>query len=240
MKQNVVMVKRFAAIALAVMLTVAFMPIFSGGDGFAQAASKPGKVKGFSGTKTNQMVQLKWSKAKKAKKYRVYMKKGKSGKWKLKKTTKARKVKINGLKWKKTYYFKVRAVNGKKKGKASRVLYAKISSKRTVASYLSSSKCNELAGDMLDAVNGEYYVFEKCKLRVSGNTFTYSLYCDSAYDHDVWNANWGSTLGTSGAKKTMKKEIRKEENTIGIVGIKYKILIKDSSGDTVYSCSYHR
>ena len=83
------------------------------------ASKKPAKVKisyvKLSGTK----VVLKWKKAGNAKKYQVYMRTG-SQAWKLKKTLKKTVFSMNGAEGTE-YCFKVRGVNGKKKGSFSAV-----------------------------------------------------------------------------------------------------------------------
>ena len=235
--------KKSFALFLAAAILVAFMP-FAGGIGFANAASKPAKVKGFTGTKTNQMVDLKWSKARGAKKYQVYMKMGK-GKWKLKKTLKAskRKIKINGLKWNKKYYFKVRAVNGKRKGKFSRICWAKIGSKKTLANYLTTAKMDTLAEEMLDAVNSDETICEGCRTTVSGNHFTYKLYLISDYD-GIPTATLESALkksfSTTSKKKTMSNAIKADQNRIGIVGITYTISFYKSDESHIYSITYKK
>ena len=83
------------------------------------AVKKPAKVKGLALKRGGLKIKATWKKAKNAKKYQVYMKTG-SGAWKLKKTLKKRTLTVSG-KYGKTYRFKVRGVNGKKKGKFSAV-----------------------------------------------------------------------------------------------------------------------
>ncbi len=231
--------KKSFALFLAAAILVAFMP-FAGGIGFANAASKPAKVKGFTGTKTNQMVDLKWSKARGAKKYQIYMKIGK-GKWKLKKTLKAskRKIKINGLKWNKKYSFKVRAVNGKRKGKFSRVCWAKIGSKKTLANYLTTAKMNKLAEEMLDTMNSSMTICSRCRTTVSGNHFTYKLYMMSEYD-GISATALASEIGTAKYKREMSDAIKAVENTIGIVGITYTVSFYKSDESHIYSITYKK
>lgn len=78
------------------------------------SVKKPAQVKWISVKRSGTKLVLKWKKAKNAKKYQIYQKAG-SGKWSLKRTQKKRMyaVKVsNG----KTHLFKVRGLNGKKKG----------------------------------------------------------------------------------------------------------------------------
>lgn len=90
------------------------------------AASKtPGAVKGVKVTKaTYNSVSLSWSKAKKAKKYEVQYKVTGASKWSTKKVA-STKVTVTSLKQNTKYSFRVRGVNGKKKGKYSKVVYKK-------------------------------------------------------------------------------------------------------------------
>ena len=232
--------KKSAAMLLAITILVAFMPI-AGGSGFAMGASKPAKVKGIRGTLTNQMVDIKWNKARGAKKYQIYMKAGK-GKWKLKKTVKAstRKLKVNGLKWKKTYYFKVRAVNGKKKGKFSIMLRAKVKSKKTVANFISNADCKQLAQEMLDDCNSQDTVMQSCEVIVSGNVITYKLHSTATYDPYLTADSLKSVFGTSAKKKEMSNEIKGVQNKIGIVGLKYTFNFYKSDGSFIYGISYKK
>ena len=104
---------------------LAFIMILSGiGSGaveraFAAKAKKPAKVKLVSAKRSGFKMTLKWKKAKNAKKYQVYVKAGQA-KWKLKKTLKKTTFSMNGAEGTE-YSFKVRGVNGKKKGSFSSV-----------------------------------------------------------------------------------------------------------------------
>ena len=89
----------------------------------ASAASKPAKVTGVKASAKKMSVTLKWKKAKRAKKYQIWQYKAK--KYKKIKTTKAKKITIKKLKAATTYKFKVRAINGKKAGKFSKVVVIK-------------------------------------------------------------------------------------------------------------------
>lgn len=83
------------------------------------AVKKPAQVKITKSTVGKTWASLKWKKAKNAKKYQVYQKKGK--KYKRIKTVKGTKTKISKLKQGTTYKFKVRGINGKKKGRFSKI-----------------------------------------------------------------------------------------------------------------------
>lgn len=65
-------------------------------------------------------VKISWSKAKNTKKYRVYQGTSKSGKYKSIGTTSKRTFVKKGLVTGKTYYYKVRGINGSKLGKVSK------------------------------------------------------------------------------------------------------------------------
>ena len=83
------------------------------------AAKRPAKVKGLSLKLTGSRIKVSWKKAKNAKKYQVYVRTG-AGKWKMKKTLKKLSFTAAGVNGR-TYSFKVRGVNGKKKGAFSQV-----------------------------------------------------------------------------------------------------------------------
>ena len=102
---------------LALMVAAAFcMPE----ESLAKKAKKPSKVTGLKVTGTSATtVSLKWKKAKHAKKYVVYKASGNNGKYRKVKTVKKARYTAKKLTTNTTYHFKVRAVNGKKKGKLS-------------------------------------------------------------------------------------------------------------------------
>lgn len=111
---------------LAVIGVLVFGTVFNTTAYNAYAASKPAKVSGVKATAiSNYSIRVSWKKSKNAKSYQVYYSKKKSGKY-----TKIAKVKgtsfINSnLKKGTTYYYKVRAINGKKTGSFSSVKAAK-------------------------------------------------------------------------------------------------------------------
>ncbi|MBQ2642636.1 MAG: fibronectin type III domain-containing protein [Eubacterium sp.] len=76
--------------------------------------------------KKKRSVLLRWKKVKNAKKYQVQYSKSKKFKKAKSKYTKKLKIKIKKLKKKKQYYFRVRAINGKVKGKWSKKKRVKI------------------------------------------------------------------------------------------------------------------
>lgn len=116
-------------LALAVVFTYSVMPM---SQAYAASAKKPAKVT-LSSAKavSTSSVKLTWKKAKNAKKYQIYASKKKTKGFKLVATVKSSKrtFTVSKLSKKSTkhfksntkYYFKVRAINGKKKGKFSKV-----------------------------------------------------------------------------------------------------------------------
>lgn len=84
------------------------------------AASKPAKVAGVAmSARTSSSVTVKWNKAKRAKKYQIGYKIS-GGSWKYKTIkSKYKSRKFTGLKAYKKYYFRVRGISGKRKGKWS-------------------------------------------------------------------------------------------------------------------------
>ena len=108
--------KRIMLLMLILALIMSCVPV--------SAASKPAKVSNLHQVSVGPgTVKVGWNKAKKAKKYQVYVSKnGKSGNYKKVKTTKKKAYTLKGYKPGKTLWVKVRAVNGKKKGKFSKKL----------------------------------------------------------------------------------------------------------------------
>lgn len=99
------------------------------GSSLSKVYAAPAKVKGVVSSKVGKKsVTLRWSKAKNAKYYQIYKvtrtyKSGGKTKYKYKKVgnTKKRTYKIKGLRPGKAYKFRIRAVNGTKKGKMSKI-----------------------------------------------------------------------------------------------------------------------
>jgi len=107
-------------LALAVVFTYSVMPM---NQAYAASSKKPAKVTNLKASAlSSSSIKLTWKKAKNAKKYEVYYStKSKSG-YKKAKTTKYTSFTKTKLKAGKKYYFKVRAVNGKKKGSFSKIV----------------------------------------------------------------------------------------------------------------------
>lgn len=90
------------------------------------AASKPAKVTMSIYPSGDGYIYMEWKKAKHAKKYEVYRATSKDGKYVKKATLSRRYYSDKNLIYGKTYYYKVRGVNGKKKGSFSKIKYAKL------------------------------------------------------------------------------------------------------------------
>jgi thiosulfate/3-mercaptopyruvate sulfurtransferase len=110
--------------AFAVVVSYSFLPM---NQTFA-ASKKPAKVSGVKAKALKDVdtsIQITWKKAKSAKKYQVYRATSKKGKYKKVATVTSKKYVNKNLKNGKKYYYKVRAINGKKKGKFSKIVSAK-------------------------------------------------------------------------------------------------------------------
>ena len=122
--------KKIIAIIMTLMTAVTFMPsmgIANADTVMAKAKTvkmkRPEKVKWQKCVASSDKITLKWKKSKNAKKYEVFQLKAK--KYKKIKTLKARKLMVKKLKSGTKYIFKVRGVNGKKKGSYSAKLIIK-------------------------------------------------------------------------------------------------------------------
>jgi len=156
-------------------------------------------------------LKISWSKAKNAKKYKVYRATSKNGKYKLIKTTTSRSYSNSKLTTGKTYYYKVRAINGKKNGKYSTVKTGKTKmGKPTVTVTASDSniiKWSKVSGASwyniyrATSKNGKYSLIK------SGNTsrtyYDNSLTGGKTYYYKVKAFN-GYTSGSFSAIKSVK------------------------------------
>ena len=125
-------------LALAVVFTYSVMPV---NQAYAAAkAKKPAKVTGVKAEAvSSSSVKVTWKKAKNAKKYQIYVSTNAKKNFKRAATVKAsarsytvKKYNKKALKANKKYYFKVRAINGKKKGKFSKTVSAKTKQKENI------------------------------------------------------------------------------------------------------------
>lgn len=129
-KQRIFTKKHFAPLLI---LVAAFLLLATPKVNASAASKKPGAVTGFTAKSDHDYgdIELKWKKVRHAKYYEIYWKKSKKGKFeRYWRTAYLPNYNFNleddyYLQLGKTYYFKVRAVNGKKKGKFSPVKSAK-------------------------------------------------------------------------------------------------------------------
>lgn len=137
------------------------------------AASKPAKVKGLKVVKSStNTVKLTYKKAKRAKKYKIYRKIG-TGSWKLVKTTKKRSASFTQNQLNR-YYWKVRAIRGKKKGKYS----STVSLQLPMSKYSSYNAINYgtlfvISSCWYDSANGFY------RYKDGNSTSHISTYCSN-------------------------------------------------------------
>jgi len=112
--------KRIITFMSIFILTLAMMIVLP--DEVSAATKTPGKVTLSSVASSDyNAIKISWKKSTNAKKYEVYRATSKTGKYSKVVTTKYRTYTNKSLTTGKTYYYKVRAVNGSKKGKFSSV-----------------------------------------------------------------------------------------------------------------------
>jgi len=127
-KQRIFTKKHFAPLLI---LLAAFLLLTAPKVNASAASKKPGAVTGFTAKSDHDDggIKLKWKKVRNAKYYEIYWKKSKKGKferyWNTTYTPGYSLGIGSDFQLGKTYYFKVRAVNGKKKGKFSPIKSAK-------------------------------------------------------------------------------------------------------------------
>lgn len=126
-KQRIFTKKHFAPLLV---LVAAFLLLAAPKVNASAASKKPGAVTGFTAKSDHDYggIKLKWKKVRNAKYYEIYWKKSKKGKFEYWVTPGTLDFSLgigSDFQLDKTYYFKVRAVNGKKKGKFSPVKSAK-------------------------------------------------------------------------------------------------------------------
>lgn len=163
--------------AIAVAMTFSIMPV-------SAAAKTPAKVSGVKVTKaTNVSVSLSWKKAKNAKKYEVYYKASSAKKWSSLKT-KAKKATIKKLKANTAYSFKVRGINGKKKGKFSKVVkqktFATPGQVNSKTIYASKRTRKDIVLTWKKAANASWYTIAAYSL--GGDAYTPQQSKETTYD----------------------------------------------------------
>lgn len=225
-------------IAVAMVFSVfVFMP-----EDVSAATKKPGKVKITKAIKMNQIITVKWEKTKNAKKYQIYLKEGKK-KWKKVATVKAskRSYSIKRLKWNTKYQLKMRAINGKKKGKWSTLYKGKLDKKTTLEKSMNKKARADLKKLEKDLSNST----AKAKITVSGNTVVMRMdFIGAEYDYSDpkvlagVKAEMEKTFKDKTVNKEMKKSITEIENDTGIFGVKIQLMIYDSAGRLLLNHTY--
>ncbi|MBQ6440537.1 MAG: fibronectin type III domain-containing protein [Mogibacterium sp.] len=116
--------RNYAALILVVIFTFVTIISISSEPAYA-AVRKPSKVTGVKATAlSNYSIKITWKKTRNAKKYQVYRAASKKGKYRKIATVTKTSVTSSNLKKGKRYYYKVRAVNGSRKGSFSTAKYA--------------------------------------------------------------------------------------------------------------------
>ena len=223
-------------IAVAMLLTVmVFMP-----EDASAASKKPGKVKITSAVKLNQMITVTWKKTKKAKKYQIYLKQGKK-KWKKVATVKAngkstQTYAIKKLKWNTKYQVRVRAVNGKKKGKWSRTWGGKLVRYTTLAAEINKNADAKKYLDNVEEIEDPFII----NVSIEGNTVVYKMtqYRKINGNQNVSPAEANQILNHPDLPKEMRSLATTIENKTGIFGIKVRIDIYNYAGTKVGTRTY--
>lgn len=217
--------RRLAAMMLAIVFTLvavmgaATVPTYA-------ATKKPARVKGVKCVATSSSaIKITWKKAKNAKKYQVYRATSKNGKYKKVKTLKKRTFVNKGLKSGKKYFYKVRAINGKKKGKFSAKKYA--TTKKNSKAVVTVDKAKKTV-TIYAKVNGKYFTKSTRHFMVDQNGFNKGLGILSSYcsPKDLYNGlvkaggtSWSKTAGVSlkpGEKNTKGNAENKAFSSIDV------------------------
>lgn len=189
---------RIAALILAMMFT--FVTIMSVASVPAYAVSKPYRVTYVKPVaQSSSKIKVTWKKAKYAKKYEVYRATKKNGTYKKVWTTRYLYFNNKGLKSSTRYYYKVRGVNGTKKGRFSTIHYA--TTKKSSLAAITVNKEKKTVS-IKAKVNEKYFTTKTRHLIVDNSGFNKGQsmltgYCKPA---DLYNAlikvggvSWSST-----------------------------------------------
>lgn len=143
---------------LVLVLSLVVATVFSMPQTVEAASKKPGKVNGIRVTSTAyNEVNFKWNKTKNAKKYEIYRAEKRGGKFIRIKTISGVKFKNIRVKTGTTYWYKVRATNGLRKGKFSKVIKGTPNLKKPAFSVTSSSVGPRLTAGKVAGATG--YIF---------------------------------------------------------------------------------
>ncbi len=162
-------VKRMICLVMALVVCTVML-LGSMTEEVSAATKKPSKVVLTSVKSVDyNAVKITWKKASNAKKYQVYRSTSKNGKYKLIKTTTSRAYTNSKLTTGKKYYYKVRAINGSKKGYFSSKKYAIPQLNKTSGVKVTSNSYNSVAVSW-NKVNGAkgYQIY-----RATSKTGTY-------------------------------------------------------------------
>ena len=160
------------------------------------ASNKPAKVSITSVVSVDyNAVSIVWKKATNAKKYEVYRATSKKGTYKKIKTTEARSFKNTGLTTGKTYYYKVRAINGTQKGafsaiksvtpKLKKVNLTTVTRKTKTSIKLSWKKVNGAKGYQVYRATKKGGEYKKVKTTTSTSYTNTGLKSGKAYYYKV-------------------------------------------------------
>ena len=177
-------------ITLFALLACIIMPLSMETGSVSAATKKPSKVTLTSVSSAGSTsISIKWKKSKNAKKYQVYRATSKNGKYKRVVTTKSRSYVNKKLKTGKRYYFKVRALNGKKKGAFSKKVSAVPKAKKAAG-------LRDIQNQMLQQVNKERKAAGVKPLALyepinkTAQEKAVDLYKTKVFDHYSKNLGW--------------------------------------------------
>lgn len=153
-------------VSVTVVLAMCSVPAFG-------ATKAPAKVTGVKVTKAaDTNISLSWKKAARAKTYEVNYKASGTTKWKTSKT-KTTKLTLKNLKQNTKYSFKLRALNGKKKGKYSKTItqktYATPGKIDPISIFATKRTKSDISMTWGSAANASYYEIDAFGL--NGSTF---------------------------------------------------------------------
>ena len=230
-------------IALAMVLSTAVF--FT--DDVSAASKKPSKVKVTSMVKLNQMVTINWKKAKRAKTYQIYVKAGKS-KWKKAATVKAngkavQTYKVTRLNWNTTYKVRMRAVNGKKKGKWSTTYKWKPAKRTTLAACINSNpQCRKELARIGKEASAEGV---SASVSATGNVLVMTMTMTNlnvpANDTAVrkqFQDEFTAEMKSANTKKAYMSSVRELELGVGIFGLRMRVIVRDKSGTVLANVLY--
>lgn len=229
-------IRRYAALMLVVVFTI--VTVFTAASVPAYAASKPAKVTGLKVTaRSNTSVYIKWNKASRAKKYQVYRATSKKGKYTKIATTTRPNYLNSKLKKGKKYYYKVRAINGSKKGAFSIIKYA---TTKKSANYDVTVNSAERSVTISAKINGKFFTNPTRHLMIDNYGFNkgHSILTSYCTPDDLYNGlvkaggvSWSKTEGKklkNGEKNTVENAENKNFSKLEVT-----ISWDDESGNTI-------